>query len=754
MRSLSRFVASQTHHYRIPAMMLVCGLGLPISTASAQWMPGNQPYGIQRTGLFGPEQTSSSGSQNTVLNYFTPSGYLTGYSNRYLGNTINGQNTWFYNPSTGTTIQTGLVGALYTGSSGFQYSFNSFQNRNGQVAGYTSGIGGLNTQYGRYTWVWNPLTNSLIQTGLTGAGYVDSQGFQYRNNRSQSDSGFVTGTSNRFNQGTPRGASIWLYSPFTETTTQIGLTDAVHTSANNGVQGGSSDFLDNSGRVAGYSFRYYGPNGGDAGRNTWFYSVATATTVQTGLTSSAHTGSNGYQYSINLLQSQLTGQVAGHSQRIIGSTTFNGQDAWVYQPSTNRTIQVGLVGSLYNRGAGYQNTSIQFQNDAGQVTGSSQRFSATGSDLGTDSWIYRPTAGQTMQIGLVGSLYTGSTGFQSSSITLQSATGYVSGFSSRVTGVSASNGQNTWIYNPSTNSTTKIGLMDAAFTGATGYQYAACNFLNDAGQVAGYSLRITGMTTDNGRNTWAYNSELNTNVKTGLLGSEFTGSAGYQYSGNSHQNATGHVAGYSTRVRNLNTANGQCTWAYNPVTATTVQTGLTDSAYIGTAGYQISVNALQNDSGQVAGYSYRIVNGVSAYGQSAWYFDPLTNLTSAIVGSVRTEDDYAFSQPTILTNDGFLLGNYTFFADGIGNGEQHAFIFRPDLGLTDLGNLVNGGLTDNGWRTLQNPIYINALNTIVGYGYVNGQTNGQSVFIMTIPSPAAATLLTLGGLIASRRRRV
>ena len=73
--------------------------------------------------------------------------------------------------------------------------------------------------------------------------------------------------------------------------------------------------------------------------------------------------------------------------------------------------------------------------------------------------------------------------------------------------------------------------------------------------------------------------------------------------------------------------------------------------------------------------------------------------------------------------------------------------------FTDLGNLVSGGLTLNGWSTLQNPLFTDALNTIVGYGYVNGQTTGQSVFVMTIPAPGAAGLLGLGGVLVARGRR-
>ena len=251
---------------------------------------------------------------------------------------------------------------------------------------------------------------------------------------------------------------------------------------------------------------------------------------------------------------------------------------------------------------------------------------------------------------------------------------------------------------------------------------------------------------------WVPNYQYYSIQRTGLFGPEQTGSAGLQTSTADFLNTAGYVAGNSFRHTGVDTPNGVNTWVYNPVSNTTVQTGLTAPAYTGSAGFQDSFNELQNAAGQVAGFSARYT-GVNTYnGQDAWYFDPITSITSAIIGSIRTADSFASSSPTILTDDGFLLGNYQFFAGGIGSGEQRAFIFRPDLGLTDLGNLVSGGLTANGWSTLRNPVFSDALRTIVGHGFVNGQTSGQSVFIL-VPAPAAAALLGLGGLMAAKRRR-
>ncbi|HYD01935.1 MAG TPA: GC-type dockerin domain-anchored protein, partial [Phycisphaerales bacterium] len=174
--------------------------------------------------------------------------------------------------------------------------------------------------------------------------------------------------------------------------------------------------------------------------------------------------------------------------------------------------------------------------------------------------------------------------------------------------------------------------------------------------------------------------------------------------------------------------------------------GLTGGVYTGSGGgegYQSSESRKQSAAGRVVGISHRITGVSTQNGQDTWYFDPATGLTSAIVASVRTSDGHAFSEPTILTDDGFVLGSYTYYPGGAGDGEQRAFIYRPDLGLTDLGNLVSGGLAAQGWSALRRPLFADALSTVVGHGSINGQFEGQSVFVMK-PDSIPVCLADLG----------
>ncbi len=732
----------------VAALFIVAGSA---SNAHAQWPPNEQNYTIQRLGFFGPAHTTGGGFQNSFADRFAAPGFIAGYSNRYIGSggDSNGRDTWVYNPVTRSVVQTGLTGARNVGSAGYQYSVNNLLNAAGQVAGYSYNVSGVSAYNGRHTWVYNPVTGTTVQTGFTSAAHTGSAGFQYGENNFQNDAGHVAGFSYRLTSSVSpdNGRNTWAYNPVTSTTVQTGLTTAAHTGTA-GYQYSENNFQNAAGQVAGFSYRSPSTSTNN-GRNTWVYNPLTGSTVQTGFTGAGYTGVSGFaglQLSENISQN-AAGQVVGYSVPFTSAGAFNGQHSWIYNPATSNTMRIGLTSAAYTGSAGYQYSMSNFQNATGQVAGYSQRISGMNTDGDEDTWVYNPATNTTVRTGLTGA------GYQRSENNFQNAAGQVAGYSLRSVSVGVQPAQNTWAYNPVTTTTVQTGLTGAAYTGSTGYQYSENSFQNEAGQVAGVSRRITGVNTVSAVNTWVYNPVTNTTVQTGLTGSAYTGSAGYQTSSNDFQNAAGQVVGYSQLITDVTTTRGSNTWVYNPVTNSTVQTGLTGAAYTGSFGNQRSVNVLQNAAGQVAGYSQRYSGASTDIGRSAWYFDPVTNLSSAIVGSIRIRDNYAFSQPILLTDDGFLLGYYSYFDGGVSNPVDRAFIFRPDLGLTDLGNLVAGGLTASGWTTLQRPQFSDALRTIVGYGNVDGQLTNRSVFVMTIPSPGAAVLLGASGLVASRRRR-
>ncbi len=169
-------------------------------------------------------------------------------------------------------------------------------------------------------------------------------------------------------------------------------------------------------------------------------------------------------------------------------------------------------------------------------------------------------------------------------------------------------------------------------------------------------------------------------------------------------------------------------------------------------GSQVSIAMHSSGLGQVVGIARRYGATDDPTAQDAWYFDPALGMTFPVVGSVRLSDQFAFALPSVLAENGVLLGSFDFFLNGVGEAERRAFAFRPDLGFVDLGALVQGGLSESGWSTLREPLYADALRTIVGYGLVEGQTSGQSIFVM-VPGPAGTAMFLISLLTAPRRRR-
>jgi len=585
-----------------------------------------------------------------------------GYSNRYLFlNTNNGQNAWAWDGT--TTMQIGLASAAHTGIEGFQFTVPKLLNNAGLVAGYSRRITDFATDNGRDAWVWNGTVN-----------------------------------------------------------TQIGLSDGVYTGGE-GLQSSEPRLLNDAGQIAGDSARFRDQSTSN-GKDAWVWNGTTTTPI--GLIGGANTGSQGYQYSEAKLQN-AAGQVAGHSRRYSNVNTENGRDAWVWNGTT--TTQLGLVGGAYTTSTGRQFSEPDRQNAAGQIAGISQRFNGSGDSNGYDVWVWNDST--TRQIGLTGGPYTGTEGYQNSELWEQNAAGTVTGTSRRYLGINTDIGFDAWVWNGT--ATTRIGFIGSAYTSNAGYQVSEPWRLNASGQVAGISRRVNPDGSLNGQDAWV---RLNaTTAQIGLTGSVYTGSNEYRWSEPLLQNDAGQIAGTSTRFTNGLSVNGQDTWVSDG--ATTTRIGLVGEVYTGSAGYQYSTPQFQNAAGQVVGYSRRITGVDTDIGQDAWYYNPATGVTSAIIGDVRTSDHSAFSQPMVLTEDGLLLGFYLSFSESASIPQRRAFIYRPDVGLSDLDALVIGGLPAHGWSTLYLPLFGDAsIGNIVGEGYVAGQTTGRSVFVLNTACPA------------------
>ena len=257
---------------------------------------------------------------------------------------------------------------------------------------------------------------------------------------------------------------------------------------------------------------------------------------------------------------------------------------------------------------------------AGQVLGYTARYNAAGPAIGYDAWLY--SGATNLEIGLLGAnysyLYTGTGGgtFEYDVPELMNNAGQAAGESNRYNSQGTGLGQDAWLYNGS--STTQIGLTGSAYsyisagTGGGTVEYSDVQFMNDAGQVAGYSFRYNARGANLGQDTWLYSNSGNIIQQIGLTDGvysyAYTGVGGGtgEYSNSQQLNSSGEVIGYSYRYGLSGRRIGQDAWLYNGTSSQ--QIGFTSATYYTPTSYgtyAYSAPSQINDAGQVIGNSDR-----------------------------------------------------------------------------------------------------------------------------------------------------
>lgn len=683
-------------------------------------------------GLDGPVFTGSTGYQNIQYRMSNASGQCSGESVRITGQTTNlGTATWFYEPATNTTTQTGLQGPDYIGPTGRYYSDAMFLNNQGQVTGIvqvtpTSSSSDLGTD----AWVHPHAAAASIRIGLHGPGYLNGVSARTSWVTSQSQSGHVAGYSYSYGVNYEQGRHAWDYDPATQATSRIGLLDPFYTSSR--LKHYSMPTLHNDHGVAGITYRY-GTATVAIGQNTWFYNPATQTTQLVGLVSPAHTGSAGYQMSYTEAICD-NGLLAGISLRITGVNTKSGYNTWMYNPATNTTIPTGLTGSDWTSESGSQTSRHDFVNASGHACGYANKYTP---GSGQDTWAYNPITNTNVRTGLFTGPNAGTTGYRFNENVFQNTAGDVFGQAKVFSGTNTHIGWSTWVYHAATGQTTRVGFSGPGFTGSAGYAFTQPKILNDAGWAIGETHQISGLDTSVGIHLWQYNLNTRSFVRLGLTHAQHTSETGSQFSNNAIMHASGIVAGVSVRYAPDSSIIGRSTWMRDPANGLTIQTGLLGDEFTGDTGYRYGFNDFISTGGVVVGRSVRIAGLDQQVSDQAWYFNPATALTIqptlGIPDTVRTSDGYSYSRPLRLTDDGFLFGQYNTFAGGTGPSVRRVFLFRPDIGFHDLGGLVEGGLDAHGWEALSLIDSSIGLDWIVGSGLVQGQSDAdgsRSAFVL------------------------
>lgn len=545
----------------------------------------------------------------------------------------------------------------------------------------------------------------------------------------------------------------------------IGLTDAEHTQVITGERHYATRAVNHAGQVAGNAQRFDGVTGAALGNSAWLFDGTTTSNI--GLTDAEHTSAvtgERYSSSRNL---NGAGQVVGTAQRFDSVTGASlGHSAWHYDGAT--TANIGLTDAAHTSiTSGERNNFSQALNEAGQVAGSAVRYApVTGVHQGNTAWLYDGSA--TFNIGLTDTEHTRPLSDEqySFSIAINDA-GQVAGYAQRFDGITFHGlGYSAWLYDGTT--TTNIGLTDAEHTSVyAGERYSISLAINDAGKVAGVAERFDSVTGSGlGYSAWLYDGTTTTAI--GLTDAEHTSITSDQR--NSYGDAlndAGAVAGQAERYDSVTGSHqGYSAWVYDGISTTNI--GLTDAAHTShTSGERFSASQFLNEAGQVAGIAYRYddVTGVRE-GNTAWLYDGTT--THAFDLDYGSSDGRGESTFTWLDADAaFGVGYYSVF-DALDNYlGLRAFGFDLADGFVDLGDTIEHGLAANGWDALEfaagavdrDSRPVGSRQVLAGHGSRSGEP-GTHAFVLTagfnvVPEPGSLAIsgLALLAALAGRRSR-
>lgn len=186
-----------------------------------------------------------------------------------------------------------------------------------------------------------------------------------------------------------------------------------------------------------------------------------------------------------------------------------------------------------------------------------------------------------------------------------------------------------------------------------------------------------------------------------------------------------------------------------------INIGLTGPEYTRDDGLQYNSVERLNQAGWASGSAARF-DGNTNLGGDAWVYHSELG-TIPLRFSVR-EDGSSSSGVRYLGEGGHAVGTYVLY-DGMDFAGYRAFYWSPEDGSWDLGAVVDGGLSANGWEALYEGVRVNGLGYISGNGVQSGLPAGSrsEYLLVPVPEPSSIALASIGFLVAlvmPRYRRV
>ena len=201
------------------------------------------------------------GSEESRAQAINDAGQVVGISDRYhaTNDSRTGVIAWIQGIGDATPTMIGLYDAAHTSTNGVQESYVERINQAGQAEGSSYQFSGTNV-IGNTSWFYDGTTTTAI--GLTGVGFVDSNGGTFASGRAISETGLVAGVSTIFDGiGDFIGESGWYFDG--TITHDIGYVDASLTNPDGGFEQ-NIDVLTDTGFVA-------GSTSGNNNRVAWVY---------------------------------------------------------------------------------------------------------------------------------------------------------------------------------------------------------------------------------------------------------------------------------------------------------------------------------------------------------------------------------------------------------------------------------------------------------------------------------------------------
>jgi len=544
------------------------GSGQSIWIADATTNDSTQRYGLVdaahtlQTVMEGPTTVIEGGYQASMFaGNLSESGFLAGYSMNFHydeadGEVHAGASTWVGYAVTGGTYQVGLSDARHTNLTGTQSS------RFVDV--------GIDCSCGSITAYLTP--GAVVAAG----GYVAGHTINYTEEGVAGLSAWVAG----YDSGNPG-----------YTTTRVGFFGGVEAGiyqSSDGREVSEITHFTESGLAGGYS-EMLGLGG--TGQSAWVVNAHTLVQTEVGLSGGGYAGEAGYRETY--LDYLNDAGVATGTSTLFHQNGGNEDVAWVQKVGSSadgESVVAARIGLLTESDSINRSAIIDGLTEGGIIYGATGRVLAGGANV-EDAWIAYKTGANyssymTDRVGLTDLAYAHpGSGNRASIVNEMNESGVALGASQRYRVVNSGTPQEAvesddalWIASRQPGQayvTTRVGLLDAAHTSATGKQESVWwnsdfgdgtsgRSLTNSGYTAGYS-KSYGLEGAMGSSAWAVSADTGITRRIGLFGENHTqASTGIGYDGIGGITESGYVWGSSNRFDNMTSEYaGQASWLYS-----------------------------------------------------------------------------------------------------------------------------------------------------------------------------------------------